>query len=152
MDEAPFWRVKPLRDMSAAEWESLCDGCGKCCLVRLEDEDSGQIVNTAVACRLFQRTSCRCSDYENRNARVPTCVVLSPDTVSALAWMPQTCAYRLLAQGEDLPPWHHLVSGSRETIHEAGMSVRDRTISEDAVSEDALWDHVMTWPGEEDGA
>lgn len=148
MDKAPFWRTKPLRDMSAEEWESLCDGCGKCCLVRLQDEDTGEIVNTAVSCRLFERTACRCGDYENRSRRVPTCVVLSPQNVSGLSWMPQTCAYRLLAEGKDLPSWHHLVSGSRETIHEAGMSVRDRTVSEEDVAEDELWEHVVGWPGE----
>ncbi len=152
MTEPAFWREKRLRDLSRDEWEALCDGCGKCCVVRLRDDDTGAVVDTDVACRLLDVRACRCSDYARRADRVPDCVTLTPDTVDALDWMPRTCAYRLVARGEDLPWWHHLVSGSRETVHEAGMSVRGRVIGE-ADAEAAGLDfeeRVVVWPGEED--
>lgn len=122
----PFWKEKPLEAMSAAEWESLCDGCGKCCLSKLEDEDTGDIYFTSVACRLFDAKTCRCADYENRLSIVPDCVRLTPENVRTIPWLPSTCAYRLVAEGRDLYPWHHLVSGDRKTVHRAGVSVRGR--------------------------
>jgi len=129
-----FWTGKSLDELSPAQWEALCDGCGKCCLAKLEDEDTGEIYWTSVGCRLFDADSCRCRDYENRLAQVPDCIGLTPQNVATIAWLPQTCAYRLVAEGRDLYWWHHLVSGSRETVHEAGISVRDLV----AASEDDL--------------
>lgn len=122
----PFWKTKPLKQMSAKEWESLCDGCGKCCLAKLEDADTGEIHWTSIGCRLFDEGTCRCNDYENRRAKVDDCVQLTPDNVSKIAWLPQTCAYRLLAEGRDLYWWHPLVSGNSETVYEAGISMRSR--------------------------
>ncbi|WP_173932326.1 YcgN family cysteine cluster protein [Chelativorans sp. Marseille-P2723] len=132
----PFWKSKPLLAMSDAEWESLCDGCGKCCLAKLEDEDTGEILWTSVACRLFDSATCRCSDYSGRLARIPDCVQLTPENVFELGWLPSTCAYRLLAEGKELAWWHPLVSGDPETVHKAGISVRGRTSAhEDELSE-----------------
>ena len=147
---APFWKTKTMAEMSSAEWESLCDGCGKCCLIRMEDEDDGRIYNTDVACQLLDGTTCRCKDYGDRHATVPDCVVLKPDTVKKLSWIPQTCAYRLVANGEDLPDWHHLISSSRDTIHEAGMSVQSMTVSELEVDEEDHVNRITIWPGEPD--
>ena len=134
--------------MSPSEWESLCDGCGKCCLISLEDEDTGDILLTDVHCRLFDGTTCRCRDYANRKRHVPDCVQLTPDNIPALQWMPRTCAYRLLDEGKDLPAWHHLVSGDRDTIHEQGRSVRGATDSEEGVAEPELVKRIVVWPGE----
>jgi uncharacterized cysteine cluster protein YcgN (CxxCxxCC family) len=121
---------KPLRELSRAEWESLCDGCGKCCLHKVEDEDTGRIYGTNVACKLLDTHGCRCTAYRERKGIVPDCVRLTADLVGKLSWLPSTCAYRLRSEGKPLPEWHHLISGSRETVHEAGMSVRGWTISE----------------------
>lgn len=128
----PFWKTKSLEEMSAAEWESLCDGCGKCCLSKLEDEDTGDIYWTSVACRLFDPATCRCSDYANRLAKVADCVRLTPGNVRTISWLPSTCAYRLVANGEDLPDWHPLVSGDAGTVHRAGISVRGRITASEA--------------------
>ena len=144
----PFWKTKNMAEMSPAEWESLCDSCGKCCCIRLEDEDTADIYVTDVACKLFDPVSCRCSDYPNRSQKVPDCVTLTPDNVAALKWMPKTCSYRLVSEGKDLPDYHHLVSGSRETIHEVGMSVQGAVTSEVLVSEDELLQRIVIWPGE----
>jgi uncharacterized cysteine cluster protein YcgN (CxxCxxCC family) len=145
----PFWRVKPLEAMTAAEWESLCDGCGRCCLVKLEDEDTGEVAYTNVGCTLLDGDSCRCRDYDSRQARVPDCVRLTPDAVRTLSWLPPTCAYRLLAEGRDLPWWHPLLSGDPETVHGAGISVRDRVAGpEEAYSLEELLLQVVTWPKE----
>ena len=131
-----FWKSTPLEAMSRPEWESLCDGCGKCCLSKLEDEDTGEIYFTTVSCRLFDQASCNCSDYQNRLALVSDCVGLTPDNVRTISWLPGTCAYRLVAEGHDLYWWHHLVSGSRETVHAAGISVRGKiTASETDLAE-----------------
>jgi uncharacterized protein len=129
MSEKPFWE-KPLQALSRAEWESLCDGCGKCCLHKLEDEATGAIHGTNVTCKLLDRHSCRCSNYRERRAFVPDCVRLTAELAGKLSWLPSTCAYRLRAEGRPLPEWHHLISGDPETVHEAGMSVRGWTISE----------------------
>jgi len=148
--KTPFWKTKNMAEMSPAEWESLCDGCGKCCCIRLEDEDTAQIYITDVACKLFDPETCQCTDYPNRSQKVPDCVTLTPDNVSALKWMPRTCAYRLIAEGKDLPDYHHLISGSRDTIHEAGMSGQDAGTSEVLVSEEEQLRRIVIWPGEPD--
>jgi uncharacterized cysteine cluster protein YcgN (CxxCxxCC family) len=146
----PFWKEKSLSEMSKSEWESLCDSCGKCCCIRLEDEDTGQIYITDVVCKLFDPSVCRCTDYTNRSVKVPDCVTLTPENVDKLHWMPQTCAYRLVSEGKDLPDHHHLISGSYDTIHEAGMSVQDAVVSELMVDEDQQPHRIVIWPGEPD--
>lgn len=130
-----FWEDRPLDKLSRDEWESLCDGCGKCCLHKLEDEETGEVFPTNVACRLLDRRESRCKDYANRKTYVPDCVRLNPKKLGELEWLPSTCAYRLVAAGEPLPEWHHLISGSRETVHQAGMSTRGWTVSEDEAGE-----------------
>lgn len=141
----PFWTEKTLEDLSPQEWEQLCDGCGKCCLAKLEDEDSGEIYWTSVGCRLFDGDLCRCRDYPNRLREVPDCVGLTAEKVRSIPWLPATCAYRLVAEGHDLYWWHHLVSGSRQTIHDAGVSVRGRvTVSEEELAEpEDYFDHIL---------
>ncbi len=137
----PFWRTKPLEEMTRAEWESLCDGCGQCCLNKLEDDDSGEIVLTRTACRFLDLGSCRCTDYANRFANVPDCMDMTPNVATGTAWLPTTCAYRLIAEGQDLAWWHPLVSGDPHTVHEAGVSVRDIAINEDRAAD--LEDYVI---------
>jgi uncharacterized cysteine cluster protein YcgN (CxxCxxCC family) len=139
----PYWETKRLDEMTDAEWEALCDGCGLCCLVRFEEEDTGEVVPTRVHCKLFDPDLCRCSDYENRKAQVPDCIKLTPQNVHALAWMPKSCGYRRVHEGRGLAWWHPLVSGDPETVHAAGVSVRGETISENELddAEDAL-DHA----------
>jgi uncharacterized cysteine cluster protein YcgN (CxxCxxCC family) len=143
---APFWK-KPLEALTRAEWERLCDGCGRCCLVKLEDEDTGRIHYTDVACRLLEAGACRCSNYGHRRERVPDCVKLTPQTVRTIPWLPPTCAYRLRAEGRDLPSWHPLMSGDPESVHRAGVSVRGRigAIEDDVPAQD-LPDYIVSWP------
>lgn len=130
MTDTPFWKTKKLSQMTHAEWESLCDGCGKCCLHKLQDADTGEIVHTDVACRLLDRQSCRCTNYAARKDHVPDCESLTAKTVPQLHWLPITCAYRRLANGQDLPDWHPLVTGDPESVHRAGQSVRGRARAE----------------------
>jgi uncharacterized protein len=146
---SPFWERKALEELDAREWESLCDGCGRCCLNKLEDWDTGEIAWTNVACRLLDGQSCRCSDYEDRQREVPDCVQLTPETVRAIGWLPPSCAYRLVAEGRPLYWWHHLVSGDRDTVHAAGISVRGRTVSEEGLEPEDYEDHLADWPGED---
>lgn len=142
-----FWEQKPLWAFSPEEWEAACDGCAKCCLVKLEDEAEPETVYfTDVACRLLDRSTCRCTDYPNRVARVPGCVALSPARLELLGLMPPSCAYRRLAEGRGLPAWHRLVSGSPETIHASGHSVRGRVVAETEVAPDDLEDRLVDWP------
>lgn len=126
--------------MSVAQWESLCDGCGLCCLIRFEDEETGEVFPTRVHCKLFDSQACTCSDYANRKVHVPDCVKLTPGNVETLHWMPPSCAYRRISEGRGLADWHPLVSGDPETVHTAGVSVRGQTISELALDapEDAV--------------
>ncbi len=142
-DRAPFWRRKRPTEMTTQEWESLCDGCGQCCLHKLEDVDSGALAVTDVACAYLDLGSCRCSDYANRMKNVPDCVKITPENAGRLPWLPETCAYRLVARGDDLAWWHPLVSGDPETVHQAGISVRGRAVSETNV--ERLEEHVVTW-------
>jgi uncharacterized protein len=140
MSQKPFWQTKRLEQMTAREWESLCDGCGLCCLVRFEDEESGEVVPTRVACKLFDDKVCACTDYANRKQYVPDCIKLTPGNIEALEWMPKSCAYRRLHEGRDLADWHPLISGDPESVHRAGVSIRGQTISEAVLDdpEDAL--------------
>ncbi len=145
MLDEPFWRTKSLSEMSHDEWESLCDGCGKCCLLKLEDEDSGEIEHTDVACHLLDLGTCRCGNYPKRRQIVPDCVILTPKTIEELRWMPTTCAYRLINEGKDLPWWHPLISGEAASVARAGISVEGRAVSETEVEDADLEDHVVTW-------
>lgn len=128
---ARFWEDTPLDKLDRAQWEALCDGCGKCCIHKLEDDETGELFPTNVACRLLDRRSAQCTDYKHRHAFVPECVRLTPAKLATIDWLPSTCAYRLLADGQPLPDWHYLICGDREAVHRAGISVRGWTISED---------------------
>jgi uncharacterized cysteine cluster protein YcgN (CxxCxxCC family) len=128
-----FWQDKPMAAMTAEEWESLCDGCGLCCQIRVEDEDTGEIALSDAACRLLDLCSHRCSDYANRQKHVPDCVKVTPENVRELNWLPHSCAYRLVSFGHDLEPWHHLISGDPELVHTEGPSMRGDLVSEDDV-------------------
>ena len=139
-----FWETVPLTQMTSAEWEALCDGCGKCCLNKIEYEDTGEIVQTRVACKLLDIGACRCGDYRNRRALVPDCVHLSAGILDQVAhWMPSSCAYLLLHRGKPLKDWHPLISGRPESVHEAGISVRDLAVSEVLVDEEDWEDYLI---------
>lgn len=140
MDKIAFWE-KPLAALDRAEWEALCDGCGKCCLHKVEDEDSGHIYPTNVACRLLDRQSGQCSNYRGRRAFVPDCVRLTTKLVDEISWLPRTCAYRLRGEGKPLPEWHYLISGDREAVHRSGESVRGWTVAE--VEAGDLENHIV---------
>lgn len=142
-----FWETVPLAKMSEEEWEALCDGCGKCCLNKIEDADTGEVYLTRVACRLLDDQSCQCGQYEIRKNLVPECIRLSPENIDSHAyWMPTTCAYRLLWKGRPLPDWHPLLTGDPESVHAAGVSVRGRTVPEFEVDEDDWEDHIIEEP------
>ena len=140
-----FWRAKTLQEMTPDEWESLCDGCGKCCLHKLEDEDTGDVFYTRVACEYLDHDRCQCKNYAHSQMLVPGCVMLTPDSVKETYWLPDTCAYRLIAEGLPLFDWHPLVSGDPQSVHNAGMSVAGRVVAESAVAEDDLEDYVIRW-------
>jgi len=143
-----FWRRKAMSEMTSAEWESLCDGCGRCCLNKLIEEDTNDTLFTDVSCKLLDCAACRCRDYSHRHARVKDCVRLTPRNVRRLKWLPPTCGYRLVAEGKDLAWWHPLVSGDPETVHQAGISVRGRvSASETDVPDEKLAEHIVSWPG-----
>lgn len=146
-DDRPFWKRKTLAQLSKAEWESLCDGCGRCCLNKLEYEETGEIVYTDVGCQLLDGETCRCRDYANRTARVKNCDRLTARNIRRLNWLPSTCAYRLIDSGRDLYWWHPLVSGDPGTVHTAGISVRGRVgIFEHMMGEEEFEDHIVDWP------
>ena len=138
-----FWETKSLNQMTKVEWESLCDGCGKCCLHKLEDIDTGEISVSNVSCSFLDQTSCKCKDYKNRNENVPDCIQLDSKNLKKLDWLPSTCAYRLIDEGESLHDWHHLISGSSETIHERGMSVRDCSVNESSLKN--VEEYILEW-------
>jgi hypothetical protein len=141
--ELPFWKTTPLSDLTPDQWESLCDGCGQCCLLKVEDEDTGRIFSTRLACQLLDIGTCRCRDYANRLAHVPDCVRLDAGAILELPWLPPTCAYRRLAEGWDLAWWHPLVSGDPETVHQAGVSIRGWARSETGVPASKLAHYIV---------
>ena len=142
-----FWETTPLDEMSKAQWESLCDGCGKCCLIKLEDIDTGALRYTNIACRLLDDTTCRCTNYPLRKQLVAGCVVLTPERLDDICdWMPNTCAYKILYEGGTLPDWHPLLTGSPHSVHEAGISVQNKTVPEYDIEEDDFEDYVIEGP------
>jgi len=142
-----FWETVPLKKMTTREWEALCDGCGKCCLNKLEDEETGHVELTRVACRLLDDSTCLCSNYETRHAYVPECISLKAKNIEKHAyWMPKTCAYRLLSFGEPLPDWHPLLTGDTDSVHQAGVSMRGLTVSEDTIPDDDWEDYIIEEP------
>ncbi len=143
--EKPFWQVKSLDEMSDVEWESLCDGCGRCCMNKLEDEDTGEVVFTRVSCKMLNTATCRCSDYANRFQHVPDCMSVRPLNEQKLSWLPPSCAYRLISEGKPLEKWHPLVSGSSETVFEAGITMQHLCINETSVAFEELIHHVIFW-------
>jgi len=146
---SPFWQKKSLDQMTPEEWESLCDGCARCCIVKFEDVDTAEIFYTDVVCSLLDIERCQCSDYPHRHQLVPTCLVLNPDIIKQLNWMPETCAYRLLAQGKKLEWWHPLVSGTPDSVHRAGISVRGKVFLEKDIPAEEIEDHIID-PGDEE--
>lgn len=140
-----FWITTPLTEMTQTQWESLCDGCGKCCLHKLEDEDSGEVFYTDVACR-YLANDCRCQCYAQRAEKVAACLTLRPQDLKKVTWLPSTCAYRLLAEGRPLPQWHPLISGRSDSVHEAGQSVKGRFISERDIDGNDYEDRIVFWP------
>ena len=140
----PFWRRKSLAEMTPVEWESLCDGCARCCLEKLEDPQTGEVGYTNVGCALLDIDTCRCTDYAARARAMPDCLRLSALNIATISWLPSSCAYLLLAQGRDLADWHPLVSGEADSVHAAGMSVKGRAVA--AADAGDLEDHIVTWP------
>ena len=140
-----FWHDKSLAEMSDAEWELLCDGCARCCMIKLEDEDTGEVHYTSLVCDLLDLARCRCTRYPQRHELVPDCIEFDADLAASLRWLPTTCAYRRLAEGLDLPGWHPLVTGRAESVHEAGISVRGRVRHAGRIEEDELTEHVIRW-------
>jgi len=141
-----FWKTKTLSELNSQEWELLCDGCGRCCLVKLEDEDTGEIYTTSVSCSLFDTKTCRCKDYANRFEKISDCLDLDATKVRELSWLPETCAYRLRHEGKSLADWHPLNSGNRQSVIDAGISISGQTICEDQVDEAKLGDYLKEWP------
>jgi uncharacterized cysteine cluster protein YcgN (CxxCxxCC family) len=141
----PFWKTKTLDEMSSQEWESLCDGCAKCCLHKLEDHATSEIHYTRVVCKYLTEEDCRCTHYLDRNVLVPQCVWLNPEDATGFDWLPDSCAYRVVAEGRDLSWWHPLVSGDPETVHQAGVSIKSKVISESHVHPDGYEEHIVHW-------
>lgn len=141
----PFWEVKTLEEMTPEEWESLCDGCGKCCLHKIEDTDSGEVYFTNVACRLLDLSTCQCRDYLHRVECVPECFPLTPEIIRKVNWLPESCAYRRLAEGRSLAWWHPLISGDSKSVHYVGASICGKAVSEEEVDLADLEDMVVDW-------
>lgn len=138
-----FWEHTPLEQMSKEEWESLCDGCAKCCLQKLEDEDTGDVYYTDIACRYLKADDCGCKIYLQRNTKVPNCLWLKPEHLPEFNWLPQSCSYRLIYEGKPLPPWHHLISGTRKTVHKSFNSIKHFYVCESRVPESKWEDHII---------
>ncbi len=143
MSAKPFWKTKSLHEMNKKEWESLCDGCGKCCLIKLEDSETKKLFYTDVACHLLNARTCQCKNYPKRKQLVEDCLQLASDDIEDFKWLPNSCAYRLVHECKDLPNWHHLISGDRNTVHKQKMSVQNRTVSETEVLE--IVEHIVYW-------
>lgn len=141
-----FWETKTLDQMSFDEWESLCDGCGLCCLVKVEDEDSGEIFNTTVSCHLLDIETCRCLDYKNRLSEAPMCTQLTLANLSQMTWLPETCAYKRLDAGQALPEWHPLITKKQNSVHEAGVSVKWFAQSEEYIHPEELFSRIIKFP------
>ena len=146
--ESRYWESIALKDMNTEQWEALCDGCGKCCVIKLEDVDDGAIYYTDIGCTLLDTGDCRCKNYPERKSIVPDCVILTPDRLDALNWMPKTCAYRLLHQGQDLPQWHPLITGDPNSTHLSGHSVAGKILTEGDIDEEDYPDHITNWDEE----
>lgn len=144
--DLPFWQTKRLEDMSRDEWESLCDGCGRCCLHKLEDDETGAIAFTNVACHLLDLGTCQCGNYTERAQIVPDCIALTPEALRKIRWLPPSCAYRIIDEGGDLPDWHPLITGDADSTRKAGIAVAGRVISETIAG--PLEDHIVAWPGQ----
>ncbi len=142
---AERWWEQPLDSLDAQQWEALCDGCAKCCLHKLEDEDTGEVYYTRVRCQYLDEAACRCGDYANRSTLMPNCVHLDRKAVAEFHWLPATCAYRLRAENQPLPEWHYLVSGSRDSVHEAGESIRGWSISDEFVHPEGYDEYIIHW-------
>ena len=145
MSEPRFWETKSLDELNREEWEALCDGCGRCCLLKIEDEDTGDLYYTNVVCKFHDSERCRCTAYRQRSELVPDCIKVTPEVAREQKWLPDTCAYRLLAEGKALFDWHPLISGDPDSVHQAGISVRDKVVSEQYVHPDELPEHLVNW-------
>lgn len=145
MAKQPFWQIKSLDEMTDSEWESLCDGCGRCCMNKLEDEDTGEVVFTRVSCKLLDTQTCRCSNYGDRFTHVPDCLTVKPLDAQKLSWLPDTCAYRLLSEGKALENWHPLISGTAESVQDAGISMAHLCLSESYVPVEDFFSHIIRW-------
>lgn len=143
-----FWQEKTLEEMNSEEWESLCDGCSRCCLIKLEDEETDELHYTNIVCHLMNPDSCQCTRYSERSKLVPTCIKVTPEVARNEKWLPTSCAYRRLAEGHDLEAWHPLVSGDKNSVHDAGISVRGKCISEEFMHPEQYEDHLVEWPNE----
>lgn len=143
--DTPFWKEKSLEEMTPEEWESLCDGCAKCCLHKIEDMDTGEVFMTDVACRLLDINTCRCMDYEHRSEIVSDCLMLTPEFLKGISWLPESCAYRSLAEGRDLAWWHPLVSGDQRTVLQAGITICGKIVPEESVNLDTIEERVVDW-------
>ena len=143
MSVGNFWEIKTLEQMSPDEWESLCDGCGLCCLVKIEDEESDEVFNTTVSCRQLDIETCRCGDYKNRLSDVPMCTQLTLENLPYLSWLPETCAYKRLYSGLSLPLWHYLITNDKDSVHDAGISAKWFALSEEYIHPDQLNDFLI---------